>query len=141
VLEHGHGAVTRVAADATAFPIRGHSFDFVVISLWEDAKDDARNVAWTRDFFQEMQPWSAAQVYVNALADDDGGRVVEAYSGNYARLADVKAKYDPGNRFRRNQNIRPSRVDTEIAIATPLERVAGSTGHSEHRGEAEARPG
>jgi FAD/FMN-containing dehydrogenase len=105
VLEHGHGAVARVAPDATAFPMRGHAFDFVVISLWEDAKEDARNVAWTRAFYEAMQPWSADLVYVNALGADDGGRVAEAYGGNYARLTDVKAKYDPANRFRRNHNI------------------------------------
>jgi FAD/FMN-containing dehydrogenase len=57
-----------------------------------------------------MQPWSAAAVYVNALGADDGGRVAEAYGGNYARLAEVKAKYDPANRFRRNQNIPPAGV-------------------------------
>ena len=54
-----------------------------------------------------MQSWSAGSVYVNALSDDDGSRVPEAYGRNYARLCEVKAKYDPGNRFRRNQNIRP----------------------------------
>jgi FAD/FMN-containing dehydrogenase len=105
VLEHGHGAVARVAADATAFPMRGHAFDLVVISLWDDSKDDARNVAWTRSFYEAMQPWSAALVYVNALGVDDSARVAEAYGGNYARLAEVKAKYDPANRFRRNHNI------------------------------------
>jgi FAD/FMN-containing dehydrogenase len=105
VLEHGHGAVARVAPEATAFPVRGHAFDLVVLSLWEDAAEDARHVAWTRAFYDAMQPWSAAQVYVNALAEDDAGRVAEAYAGNYPRLAQVKAAYDPANRFRRNQNI------------------------------------
>jgi FAD/FMN-containing dehydrogenase len=106
-LEHAHGAVTRVAPDDTAFPARGHAFDLVVLSLWDDVKDDARNVAWTRDFYRAMQPWSAAMVYVNALADDDGARVREAFGDNYARLARVKARYDPVNRFRRNHNIAP----------------------------------
>lgn len=110
VLEHGHGAVARVAPDATAFPIRGHAFDLVVLSLWDDPADDARQIAWTRDFYQAMQPWSAAMVYVNALGDDDGARVGEAYGVNYARLARVKAQYDPTNRFRRNQNIPPAGV-------------------------------
>jgi FAD/FMN-containing dehydrogenase len=54
-----------------------------------------------------MQPWSAGLVYVNALADDDGARVRDAYGDNYARLARVKARYDPANRFRRNHNIVP----------------------------------
>lgn len=106
-LEHAHGAVTRVAPNATAFPAREQAFDLVVLSLWDDARDDARNIAWTRSFYTAMQPWSAALVYVNALADDDGGRVRTAFGDNYDRLAAVKTKYDPGNRFRRNQNILP----------------------------------
>ena len=108
VLEHGHGAVARVAPDATAFPIRGHAFDLVVISLWDDPTDDTRQIGWTRSFFAAMQPWSAAMVYVNTLSEDEGARVGEAYGPNYPRLAAVKAKYDPTNRFRRNQNIAPS---------------------------------
>ena len=106
-LEHAHGAVTRVAPNATAFPAREFAFDLVVLSLWDDARDDARNVAWTRDCYTAMQPWSAALAYVNALAADDGARVPEAYGDNYARLRQVKTKFDPGNRFRRNQNIAP----------------------------------
>jgi FAD/FMN-containing dehydrogenase len=78
-----------------------------VLSLWDDVKDDARNIAWTRDFYRAMQPWSAALVYVNTLADDDGARVRQAFGDNYDRLAKVKTKYDPANRFRRNQNIPP----------------------------------
>ncbi|HZE07121.1 MAG TPA: FAD-binding oxidoreductase [Gemmatimonadaceae bacterium] len=106
-LVHAHGAATRVAPDATAFPARNHAFDLVILSLWDDANDDARNVAWTRDFHKAMQPWSASLVYVNALSDDDGSRVREAYGDNYARLVQVKRKYDPANRFRKNHNIAP----------------------------------
>jgi FAD/FMN-containing dehydrogenase len=108
VLEHAHGAVARVAPDATAFPARGHEFDLVVLSLWEDPSEDARHVAWTREFYAAMQPWSAMTVYVNSLSEDDAGRVDAAYGANYARLARVKAVYDPTNRFRRNQNVPPS---------------------------------
>jgi len=106
-LEHVHGAAARVAPDATAFPARRHAFNFVVLSLWDEAKDDARNVAWTRAFAGAMQPWSARLVYVNTLGDDEGDRVRDAYGENYARLAQVKATYDPANRFRRNHNILP----------------------------------
>jgi FAD/FMN-containing dehydrogenase len=107
-VEHAHGAATRVAANATAFPARAHEFDLVILGLWSDAQDDARNVAWTREFDRAMRPWSASLVYVNALGEDDGARVREAYGENYARLARVKSKYDPANRFRRNQNIAPA---------------------------------
>jgi len=110
IIEHAHGAVGRVAPDATAFPVREHDFNLVVLSLWEDATDDERQVAWTRAFYQAMQPWSASLVYVNALSDDDGGRVAEAYGVNFARLSEVKSRYDPDNMFRRNQNVPPARA-------------------------------
>jgi FAD/FMN-containing dehydrogenase len=108
LLEHSHGAVERVAPDATAFPARGHAFNLVVMSLWDDPADDARQSAWTRDTYAAMQPWSATTVYVNALGEDDRERVRAAYGVNYERLARVKATYDPTNRFRRNQNIPPA---------------------------------
>jgi FAD/FMN-containing dehydrogenase len=114
-LEHAHGAATRVASDAAAFPARDHAFDLVVLSLWNDAKDDARNVAWTRQFDSAMRPWSARLVYVNALAHDDGARVRDAYGDNYTRLATIKAKYDPANRFRQNQNIAPAAISSPPA--------------------------
>ncbi|MGH7603232.1 MAG: FAD-binding oxidoreductase, partial [Gemmatimonadaceae bacterium] len=109
-LEHLHGAVARVAADETAFPARGNAFNLVVLSLWDDVKDDARNVEWTRGFYTAMQPWSAAVSYVNALGEDDTSRVRAAYGDNYARLVQVKTKYDPANRFRRNHNVAPGGV-------------------------------
>jgi FAD/FMN-containing dehydrogenase len=124
VLEHGHGAVSRVAPDATAFPIRQHQFDLVVLSLWENPNDDMAQISWTRRFYQAMQPWSAAMVYVNALSDDDGGRVAEAYGVNYERLAEVKAIYDPRNMFRRNQNVPPSRRESVVGLPREREREA-----------------
>ena len=124
VFEHAHGAVTRVAPNETAFPARAHAFDLVVLSLWDDAGDDARQIAWTRAFYDAMKPWSAALVYVNALGDDDGDRVREAYGDNYARLAQVKTKYDPQNRFRRNQNIPPLRpTDAQDLARYPAPRT------------------
>ena len=107
ILEHAHGAVSRVQPNATAFPTRSDGFDLVLISLWADAAEDPRHIEWTRAFHSGMQPWSAGSVYVNTLDQDDGARVPEAYGQNYARLSAVKAAYDPGNRFRRNQNIQP----------------------------------
>lgn len=107
VLEHTHGAVSRVPPDATAFPTRRDPFDLVLISLWTDAEEDARHIGWTREFHSAMQPWSAGSVYVNALDQDDSARIPEAYGANYTRLCAVKAAYDPDNRFRRNQNIQP----------------------------------
>jgi FAD/FMN-containing dehydrogenase len=107
ILEHAHGAVGRVAADATAFPTRTAPYDFVVIGAWTEAAEDAGNIDWTRRFYAAMEPWAEGTVYVNALDQDDTARIPEAYGPNYDRLCAVKARYDPENRFRRNQNIPP----------------------------------
>jgi FAD/FMN-containing dehydrogenase len=106
ILEHAHGAVSRVPSSATAFPIRSDPFDLVLISVWNDSAEDARHIDWTRKFYSAMQPWSGGRVYVNTLDQDDMERVPEAYAQNYPRLSAIKAAFDPENRFRRNQNIR-----------------------------------
>lgn len=46
--------------------------------------------------------------YVNMLLDEGQERVQAAYRDNYARLAQIRAKYDPQNLFRMNQNIKPA---------------------------------
>jgi FAD/FMN-containing dehydrogenase len=107
ILEHAHGAVTRVPVDATAFPTRSESYDLAVIAAWTDALEDAPNIEWARKFHAGMERWSAHLVYVNALDQDDQDRIAQAYGANHKRLCEVKTKYDPENIFRRNQNIRP----------------------------------
>jgi FAD/FMN-containing dehydrogenase len=107
ILEHAHGEMTRHSVDSTAFPTRTAPIDCVLISIWTDPAEDAHHIDWTRKFHAAMRPWSDGTVYVNALDQDDTMRIAEAYGPNYARLCAVKARYDPGNRFRRNQNIQP----------------------------------
>jgi FAD/FMN-containing dehydrogenase len=107
LLEHAHGAVGRVPVDATAFPTRTAPYDFVVIAAWTEASEDAGHIDWARRFYSAMEPWAEGTVYVNAMDQDDTARIPEAYGPNYNRLRAVKAKYDPENRFRRNQNILP----------------------------------
>jgi FAD/FMN-containing dehydrogenase len=86
------------------------------------AAADASQTVWTRAFYEAMQPWSASLVYVNTLSEDDGDRVVEAYGTHYRRLAEVKSKYDPDNRFRRNQNIIPARPIAEPSLRRSMEQ-------------------
>jgi len=88
--------------------MRAEGYDLVILSLWQDPQRDADNIAWTREFYSAMRGWSAGSVYVNALSEDDKARVHEAYGSNYERLQKAKTKYDPTNRFRRNQNIAPA---------------------------------
>ncbi|MGE0752330.1 MAG: FAD-binding oxidoreductase [Variibacter sp.] len=108
LLEHIHGAVTRVDPAATAFPHRKAGYNFLVLAQWTDPAETPRCVAWARETYLRMKPFFAAGRYVNYLDDDEAGDpVADAYGPNYRRLQQIKAKYDPGNFFRMNQNIRP----------------------------------
>jgi hypothetical protein len=107
-LQQLHGAASRVAPSATAFPHRAEQYDFLILSQWSEATDSDRNLQWTRALFEAMQPHLEESVYVNNLGDEGPGRVQAAYGENYPRLAAVKRTYDPDNLFRANQNIDPS---------------------------------
>lgn len=110
-LQHLDGAASRVDRSATAFPHRAEQYDFLILSQWPDAADSARNIEFTREFFEAMQPHLEDSVYVNNLGDEGQGRIRAAYGENYQRLTALKRKYDPANLFRLNQNIDPSPTD------------------------------
>jgi len=106
-LQQLHGAAGRVDTSATAFPHRGDRYDCLILSQWPDPADSEENLAWTSELFDELHPFLATGVYVNNLGDEGEQRVRQAYGPNYSRLAALKAKYDPTNLFRHNQNIKP----------------------------------
>ncbi len=101
------GAMSRVAADETAYSERAAQYVMNVHGRWETAAEDASCVEWCRRLFAEAAPYATGGVYVNFLTEDEGDRVASAYGGNFDRLARIKAKYDPGNLFRLNQNVKP----------------------------------
>jgi FAD/FMN-containing dehydrogenase len=106
LLEHIHGAATRVGVSETAFPHRREGYNFLVVSEWLKPADNARNIEWARETYDAMRPSFAPGRYVNYLGDDDGAdAVAAAYGPNYQRLRTLKAKYDPTNLFHLNQNI------------------------------------
>jgi len=116
MLEHMHGAATRVAPGETAFHARSEGFDLVVLSLWEGAENDESNRNWTREFYSAMSSWTAGSVYGNTLSEDEQARFQEAYGSNYGRLRNIKTKYDPSNLFRHNTNIEPDNSRTSMAV-------------------------
>lgn len=105
-----HGMANRVPENATAFPNRSYPFNLHIIGAWTDPLSDADGVAWSKRFFEEMRPHFSDRSYVNFDDLKEQSRVVNAYGGNYRRLAEVKARYDPNNMFSFNQNIRPVRA-------------------------------
>jgi FAD/FMN-containing dehydrogenase len=108
LIEHIHGAATRVDVGDTAFPHRKEGYNFLVLAQWMQPADTSRCIAWARETYESMRPFFASGRYVNYLGDDEAGDpAAAAYGPNYRRLQRIKAKYDPKNFFRMNQNIRP----------------------------------
>ncbi len=103
-----NGAVHRVAPEKTAFPWRDQRFALVIAGMWPDAADNEANIRWVRDYYDAVHPYGADAGYVNFMSGDDAGRVQNNYRGSFPRLARVKTAWDPGNLFRRNQNIVPA---------------------------------
>jgi FAD/FMN-containing dehydrogenase len=110
LLEHFHGAATRVGPTDTAFPHRTVGYNFLAVSEWLDASATAPNVAWARDAYGAMATHFASGRYVNYLNADevtDADAVAAAFGPNSKRLREVKRQYDPDNVFHLNQNIKP----------------------------------
>jgi FAD/FMN-containing dehydrogenase len=108
LLEHFHGAVTRVGVTDTAFPHRAPGYNLLVLAEWMNPIDNSACTAWARDSYTMMSPFMGPGRYANYLGEDEpGDPAAAAYGPNYRRLQELKAKYDPENFFHVNQNIRP----------------------------------
>jgi hypothetical protein len=107
LIQHVHGAASRVSPTETAFALREESYVISIVAAWEDEPADLYR-AWARAFWMAMQPFASRGVYVNFLDDEREGQVQAAYGVNYERLVALKNTYDPTNFFSLNQNIRPT---------------------------------
>jgi FAD/FMN-containing dehydrogenase len=101
------GEANRIAEDATAYAHRNVKFVMNVHGRWDDPNQDGECVSWSRAFFEAAKPHATGGVYVNFMTEEETDRIGAAYGPNYERLARIKQKYDPGNVFHLNQNIRP----------------------------------
>lgn len=109
LLEPWGGAVGRVPIGATAFSHRTCPYDILILARWQDPAEAERHIDWTRGLWEAMRPFVSEEVYVNYMNAGEGTRAREAYGPSYDRLAALKARYDPTNFFRGNQNIAPAR--------------------------------
>jgi len=109
ILVPGGGAISRVDDEAMAFGQRHSKWNIHYLSMWPDAAEDERNIAYTRELSGAMKPWAAGGVYLNFIGDEGSDRVRSAFgSEKFARLQALKDEWDPTNVFRHNQNIPPS---------------------------------
>jgi FAD/FMN-containing dehydrogenase len=110
------GAMADVSNDATAFAHRDRRFMVTCAAVYENRDEDQAHEDWVTSFAADLQRGERG-TYVGFLADEGEARVREAYPPNvWERLAAVKARYDPTNLFRLNQNVRPE-PDLRVAPA------------------------
>ncbi|HET9319734.1 MAG TPA: BBE domain-containing protein, partial [Bryobacteraceae bacterium] len=103
------GAVSRVSVTDTAFALREPSYEIDIAGFWNTPAVKPEVVRWVQVTRDNLQPF-AHGVYVNQLGDTSEQLVRSGYGPNYARLAQIKQKYDPNNVLRLNQNIKPDRA-------------------------------
>ena len=103
------GAVHRVPKDATAWNAREATWSMVIAGISSHPKQADALKTWGREYWKAVHSFNLEGAYVNFMMDDEAeGRVQATYGDNFKRLASVKAKYDPRNLFRVNQNIPPT---------------------------------
>jgi FAD/FMN-containing dehydrogenase len=102
------GAAHRAAPSETAWGYRNANWGQVMVGVDPEAANAETISKWAIDYWEALHPYSAGGAYVNMMMEEGQERVQASYGENYARLAAVKAQYDPDNVFHVNQNIRPA---------------------------------
>jgi Berberine and berberine like len=104
------GAVDRVGRNDTAWNTRDATWSMVIAGIDPDPQKADEIRRWTKGYWEAVHPYSVDGCYVNFMMEDgDDSRLKATCGDNYNRLVALKAKYDPTNFFRVNQNIRPLR--------------------------------
>jgi len=104
-----NGVAHKPANDDTPWSYRHATWSEVIVGVDPDPANKDRITDWARNYWEALHPFGAGGAYVNFMMDGEGDERIRAtYGDNYERLAEIKAKYDPDNFFRVNQNIRPS---------------------------------
>lgn len=102
------GAAAKVGNSDTPWSYRKSRFAQVIVGVDPDPANNDKIIAWTKDYFDALHPYSAGGAYVNFMMDEGEDRIKATYQENYKRLSEIKKKYDPANWFRVNQNIKPA---------------------------------
>ncbi|MDH7463754.1 FAD-binding oxidoreductase [Chitinophagaceae bacterium 26-R-25] len=103
-----NGAAGRIKNDETPWSYRDATWAQVIVGVDPDPANRDLVTKWTKDYWEALHPYSAGGAYINFMMDEGQDRIRATYKDNYDRLAMIKAKYDPNNLFRVNQNIKPA---------------------------------
>jgi hypothetical protein len=140
LIQHIHGAASRVDPAQTAFALREEAYVVSIVAAWEGGPAE-RHLAWTDGCWRAREPDARPGVYVNFLGEEGEEQVRAAYRGNYQRLQALKQRYDPTNVFSHNQNISPSergltwrrQVKQKFAQGGTDERADNRPSRAKHR--------
>jgi hypothetical protein len=105
--QHSGGAIGRVPTDATAFAHRKSIANMFAVVEWPMAESRDAHVRYIKEYWKDFEPFVDGW-YTNDVADEGGKAINRNYQGNYERLVEVKNRYDPGNLFRLNANVKPT---------------------------------
>ena len=103
-----NGAAGRIDPDETAWSYRDATWAMVIAGIDPDPANNEMIMSWAREYWEALHPWSAGASYINFMMEEGEDRIKATYGDHYERLAAIKAKYDPGNFFCVNQNIKPN---------------------------------
>ena len=108
VLEPKGGAISRVDDKATAIGGRDAKYTYYAMAMWEDTAETDTHVDWARELGAAMEPFAGTGVALDFLSETDDDRVRKTFGPEkYARLVELKRRYDPLNVFCNNPNIKP----------------------------------
>lgn len=106
------GYASRVPAESTAVVTREHPYIIHLMTTWTDPADSARCTAWAGQAFEILRPLGPAGAYLNFVGDEGQDRIRATFGdAGYLRLAELKARLDPENRFALNHNIEPAKAN------------------------------
>jgi len=102
-----NGVAAKVGKNETAWNYRDANYAMVMVGVADDINDQEKVIEWARNYWSALHLHSMGGAYINMMMEEGEDRVKASYGDNYKKLAQVKAKYDPQNLFRVNQNIKP----------------------------------
>ena len=104
-----NGAAARINKEDTAWHYRDTTWAMVIAGIDADVTGKDAITNWAKAYWNALHPFAAGGAYINFIMDEGEESIKATYNDNYKRLSEIKAKYDPENLFRVNQNIKPAK--------------------------------
>jgi hypothetical protein len=118
-----NGVASKVGNNDTPWNYRNANWAMIIAGIDSDPANNDMIMNWARNYWNALHPYSAGGAYINFMMEEGEERIQATYGSNYERLREVKAKYDPMNLFRVNQNIKPKEADVKVRVVSVEEAM------------------